>query len=253
MVPSVIRIGCCGFPVSRKRYVKEFNVVELQNTFYNLPSIEWCRMLHESLPQGFEITIKAWQAVTHPPTSPTWRRMRSKPRGELSNYGYLKYTRENIDALTEIVERARILGAGVIVFQTPSSMPCDKESLENVDRFFKEAVNIAGRDVKLGWEPRGECGRRREVLELIRENELIHVVDPFKAMPVSLPGGVAYFRLHGIGGEVNYRYRYSDGDLMELYKLITKLNPRVTYVMFNNVYMFEDALRFKKLVESMKT
>jgi len=29
-----IKIGCCGFPVGKERYYKEFDVVELQSTFY---------------------------------------------------------------------------------------------------------------------------------------------------------------------------------------------------------------------------
>jgi uncharacterized protein YecE (DUF72 family) len=34
----VILVGCCGWPERRDAYVAEFPVVELQHTFYQLPS-----------------------------------------------------------------------------------------------------------------------------------------------------------------------------------------------------------------------
>ncbi|MCS7369608.1 MAG: DUF72 domain-containing protein, partial [archaeon GBS-70-058] len=61
-----------------------------------------------------------------------------------------------------------------------------------------------------------------------------------------------YFRLHGIGGgEVNYRYKYTDEDLSKLKDMIMDYNVQGAYefyVMFNNVYMVEDALKFKSLI-----
>lgn len=32
-----IKIGCCGFPVSRERYFRDFGVVEIHETFYQPP------------------------------------------------------------------------------------------------------------------------------------------------------------------------------------------------------------------------
>ena len=32
-----VKVGCCGFPVSMKRYFQEFRVVEVQKTFYKPP------------------------------------------------------------------------------------------------------------------------------------------------------------------------------------------------------------------------
>ncbi|MET1127893.1 MAG: DUF72 domain-containing protein, partial [Thermoproteota archaeon] len=63
--------GCCGFPLSRKRYFERFNVVEVQQTFYDPPSADTLRRWREEAPKGFVFTVKAWQAVTHPSSSPT--------------------------------------------------------------------------------------------------------------------------------------------------------------------------------------
>ena len=64
---------------------------------------------------------------------------------------------------------------------------------------------------------------------------LIHATDPLTRPPVTT--GLRYFRLHGIGA---YRYRYSDADLDRL----AECCRGETYVMFNNVSMAQDALRF---------
>ncbi|HID94254.1 MAG TPA: DUF72 domain-containing protein, partial [bacterium (Candidatus Stahlbacteria)] len=66
-------------------------------------------------------------------------------------------------------------------------------------------------------------------------------VDPFKRKETH--GELKYYRLHGKGG---YRYKYSDEELKELLEFARADKP--TYVMFNNVYMFDDALRFKALL-----
>jgi uncharacterized protein YecE (DUF72 family) len=79
------------------------------------------------------------------------------------------------------------------------------------------------------------------VQKLCEELKLIHAVDPFVRLPVTR--GVAYFRLHGIGG---YRYRFSDDDLRHLLAWCS-LGESV-YCLFNNVSMWEDATRLAKLV-----
>jgi uncharacterized protein YecE (DUF72 family) len=64
---------------------------------------------------------------------------------------------------------------------------------------------------------------------------------------------VIYVRLHGLGKrEQNYAYKYSDSDLEALRQRILDLSSRgarKVYILFNNVTMFDDALRFKGLLK----
>ncbi len=77
---------------------------------------------------------------------------------------------------------------------------------------------------------------------------MVHIVDPFRREAL-IHRGTAYFRLHGIGkGEVNYSYKYSNDDLGRLKELIDSIGESTVYVMFNNVHMLDDALRFKELI-----
>ncbi|WFO75777.1 DUF72 domain-containing protein [Desulfurococcaceae archaeon MEX13E-LK6-19] len=250
MLQQKIWVGCCGFPVSRKKYYQHFKIVELQNTFYNLPSSEWARKFKEELPEEFIVSIKAWQVITHPSSSPTWKKMKDKPSGEIKNYGWLKPTKENIDAWNKIVDLAKIIGAKFIVLQTPGSMPYNEESVRWVYQFFKEIISLTPREIVIGWEPRGQwltANAIHDLEKILNEYNVVHIVDLFKHEPVTR--NLLYTRLHGIGkGEVNYRYKYTDDDLNRLANIIMKLGLSRNYVLFNNVYMFNDALRFKEML-----
>jgi len=248
----VVKVGCCGFPRSRKQYFKEFSVVELQNTFYNLPTISWAEKIRREAPDNFEFSMKAWQVITHPKRSPTWKKLRDKPPGDPNNYGFLKPTKENLSALEKTVEVASILKSKIIVLQTPPSMPFSEEMIRQVDLFFENAESIVG-DIMLGWEPRGRWAEQHDVLRAILEkHRVIHIVDPFRREPVWY-NDIIYFRLHGIGPrETNYKYKYTDKDLQYLLDRIRQYNAEIFYVMFNNIYMYDDALRFKRMLEDNK-
>jgi uncharacterized protein YecE (DUF72 family) len=237
-----IHIGCCGFPVSRKRYFETFSVVELQQTFYQPPEPSTVMRWHKEAPQGFEYTLKAWQLITHEPKSPTYRRLRRAiPESKKKNYGSFKPTDEVLEAWKRTEEVAEMLGTKIIVFQSPASFEPTNENMLNMKRFF--SMIKRGRFI-LAWEPRGNWSGK-DIEALCRELELIHVVDPFIAEPVY--GEIKYYRLHGIGG---YRYKYTRKDMIKLKGLADK--EVKTYFMFNNVYMFEDARLFKSLLEEYK-
>jgi uncharacterized protein YecE (DUF72 family) len=76
------------------------------------------------------------------------------------------------------------------------------------------------------------------VAELCEELKLIHVVDPLAARSVTAD---RYYRLHGRRGR-----DYEDEELEELYEMLP--SDRRSYVLFNNVRMVRDALRFKEII-----
>lgn len=248
-----VYIGCCGFPCARNKYYELFNVVELQNTFYELPSESWARELRKNAPQRFIFTVKAFQAITHPSSSPTWKRMRKKLPGDPDNYGFLKPTKENLDALEKTAEIARILSAPIIVFQTPPSMPYNEQVVKWVMEFFDKASSLRDRNIYYGWEPRGQWAGGVKLKTILDKYEVIHVVDVFKYRPLSKPHGVFYTRLHGLGtGEVNYRYDYTYEDLSNLISVLEEEEFKEGFIMFNNVKMLENALKLKEMASESK-
>src|ERR1044071_125124 len=71
-----VRVGCCGFRSSREAYYELLDSVEVQHTFYQPPQGSTLRRWGEEAPAGFEFALKAWQLVTHLPSSPTYRRLK---------------------------------------------------------------------------------------------------------------------------------------------------------------------------------
>ena len=249
---GIIKIGCCGFPVSRKKYFVTFKLVEIQQTFYKLPSEVTLRRWREEAPMDFEFTIKAWQVVTHPPSSPTWRKAGIKPEpGKGDRYGLLRPTPENFEAWEKTVEVAKVLGAKIIVVQTPPSFRYTEENLQNAIEFFSKARKEG---IIVAWEPRGDWHRHIDAIrEIVEKTSIIHVVDLLRREPVVAGTGTVYARLHGLGErEVNYRYKYTDEDLVRLAKkaisLIRERSIKQVYILFNNIYMFEDAKRFREIL-----
>lgn len=232
--------------MGRAEYYRRFPVVEIQQSFYNLPRLQTAeRWRQEALALSapnrrgeFEFTLKAWQLITHEPASPTYRRLRKPiPEAQKALYGSFRPTEPVLKAWRETASFARALGTRLIVFQCPPRFTPTAEHVENLRKFFGTA-DRAG--FVMAWEPRGDWPDDL-VRGLCRELDLVHVVDPLKQAPQS--EGLRYFRLHGVTG---YRYLYTEQDLRTLADYYTGEAP--TYLLFNNLFMGEDAFRFLKLL-----
>jgi uncharacterized protein YecE (DUF72 family) len=161
--------------------------------------------------------------------------------GTEDRYGSFKPTDEVFAAWKKTEDIAHILNARVIVFQCPPSFGPTPEHKQNIIKFFS---SINRGTFLLAWEPRGEW-QTADIRTMCEEMDLVHVVDPFKTQATY--GSIRYYRLHGLGG---YRYRYSASDLNKLKELIRGGKTEMeSYVLFNNVYMYEDARTFKQLLE----
>ena len=235
----MIQVGCCGFPVRRDMYYKDFEVMEVQQTFYQLPRLDTGAKWKEEAPPNFEFTMKAWQLITHRPSSPTYRRLRRPiPEARKKNYGFFKSTEEVVEAWSKTAEFADALGAEKIVFQSPASFFPSSDHIQNIKLFFKKIKTDSFRFI---WEPRGRW-ERKVVERLCMELGITPCLDPFEGE--SVQGDLLYVRLHGREG---YRYTYSESEMRELIQNGGRY-PQA-YLMFNNVSMYEDALHFKKLLE----
>jgi uncharacterized protein YecE (DUF72 family) len=225
--------------MAQRRYFERFRLVEVQHTFYQPPGSATLQRWRRAAPPGFEFTLKAWQLITHEPSSPTYRRLRRPiPEGRRARYGGFRPTEEVMAAWRATLAAAQDLDARVIVFQCPASFTPAAEHIARLRRFFEAiAADAPGR--LLAWEPRGDWPRAT-VEGLCEDLRLMPAVDPFATTPP--PRGPRYFRLHGIGG---YRYRYSDADLLQLQGWCRQ----DTWCLFNNMAMADDAQRFVRLME----
>ena len=238
----MILTGCCGWAGSRARYFADFAAVELQSTFYQPPSAELAARWRSAAPADFVFTMKAWQLITHAPSSPTYRKLQTAiDRARAEHYGGFQWTSEVEQAWHATRSIAQALRAEVVVFQCPASFEPTAKNQRNLERFFRE---IGPCPWVNAWEPRGKW-EPALVAELCEKLDLVHCVDPFAAEMAH--GRMAYFRLHGRGGVF---YRYTDEELRALAEMCARECARgrsPVYVMFNNAYLREDAARFQKM------
>jgi len=249
LAPRRVLVGTCGFSRSRKLIYRDLDAVEVQQTFYDPRPPEAFARLREEAPEDFVFTAKAWMLVTHEYNPRLWRRLKEPVPEPPTQYGSFKDTEGVWWAWRVTLEAARALDAKVIVLQTPASFAPTKENIERVERFLSKAP----RDGRmLAWEPRGawwEPEGRAILARISREYDVVIAGDWLRGRTPPRPHSVAYARLHGLGGgEVNYRYRYTDEDLARLKRIVEGLEFEEAYVMFNNVYSYADAVRFKKLL-----
>lgn len=232
----MIKVGVCGFSKSQKEIFEKHTLLEVQQTFYKPPLERTAEKWRMTAPDKFEFTVKAWQVITHPASSPTYRNV-TITLGKKENYGSFQPTKEVFEAFDVTATIARRLKARIIVFQTPATFKSGDKAVENMRAFFSSI----SREFVYIWESRGDWNP--EVIKAVCEElHLVDGVDPFKRKPVTEP---AYFRLHGSPpGNRMYSYTYTDTDLRKLYSYCQDN----TYVLFNNITMFEDALRFKTLL-----
>lgn len=232
-----LKVGCCGFPQGRPIYFARFSVVEIQQTFYKPPQTATAQRWRVQAPPGFEFTLKAWQLITHEPSSPTYRKARLRLDAPAQSYGSFRPTPQVLAAWEHTREIAQALQARVVLLQCPASFSPTEEHVRNLHEFLS---TVQRGDLRLAWEPRGAWPPDL-VRELCQTYGLIHAVDPFQGMPVTT--GTAYFRLHGRTG---YGYQYTDDDLSQL--LVWCQAFEEVYCLFNNVTMWDDAIRFQELV-----
>jgi len=211
-----------------KKYYESFRLVELNRTFYEYPRMSTVAGWREKAPQDFEFTVKAHQDISH------------KFRFEM---------KLSLPAFETMKQICQTLKARILLIQTPGSFRPDK--LSDAEDFLSK---IKRDDLAVVWETRGPAWDAPEVREKLAERlealNVVHVTDPFKALPVYTEN-IAYFRLHGLGRQLYY-YQYTDDELRQLRKLIQPFerDGREVYVFFNNLAMFEDAIRFMHYVKT---
>ncbi len=248
-----IWVGTCGQVVAWKKFFELFSALELNATFYKFPTERqvknWKKHLEEGKQKGAFLAMKAHQLFTHPLNSPTWKRSEFSPeeRKKFKDLvGCLKWNEFTKTQLQRTKVLAEELGIDFILFQLPQA--CAKER-ENFFSFLKKARELL--PAKIGLEIRWPDP---SLLMSLRNQGIVPVFDPF--LEPSLRESFfpdldfLYLRLHGTRdsrGKLNYRHQYTEEELKKLKDWVFEARAERVCVFFNNVFMKDDALRFKKL------
>jgi uncharacterized protein YecE (DUF72 family) len=189
-------------------YARHFQSVEINYTFYRLPSAKTFVRWREHSPPQFVYALKAPRTITH---------LRKLQRCE--------------DSLEAFVERARLLGdkLGPILYQLPPRWGC------NVQR-LADFVELLPGDLCHVFEFRDQSWHVAPVLELLRSRDLgfCYIDLPGFECPSLVTGRVFYARMHGVG--VKYGGSYDEGRLLELAERVCHLRDEGydTFAYFNN-------------------
>jgi uncharacterized protein YecE (DUF72 family) len=199
------RVGCSGWhyaswsgvyydaslPKSKwlAAYAREFDTVELNNSFYRLPTAVQFRRWRASVPSDFLFSVKASRYLTH-----------------------LKRLRDPDAPLDLLLSRARELGStlGPLLYQLPPRWVPDDERL----RAFLDALPSevkAGRtriSLKHVVEFRDERGYLDPVVSLLRARDVSLCVHDMSGSesPRTVTSGLAYVRFHGYGTKYGGSY-----------------------------------------------
>jgi uncharacterized protein YecE (DUF72 family) len=190
-------------------YQQEFNTVELNNSFYRLPTEAAIKSWLDSSPPGFLFAAKASRYITH-------RKRLSDPES----------------AIDIFFNRMEGLGSklGPILFQLPPRWNANTERLENFLQALPRAREYA-------FEFRDPSWNQEAIYDILRRHNAAYVITEIAGYqsPELLTSDFTYIRLHG-PGERAYQGDYSQEQLQKWADRIRKWSTslRSIYVYFDN-------------------
>jgi len=189
-------------------YARHFPTVELNNTFYRLPSEAAFANWYESAPSSFTYAVKVSRFITH-----------------------IKRLKDCDEAVTNFMSRSALLKEklGPLLYQLPPSMHRNDATLAS----FLSKLPSEFRHV---IEFRHQSWLVEEVFDILREHRTgICVFDmPESTCPLLATADFAYIRFHG--SDSLYSSCYSDEELADWAGKITGLAEKrdSVYIYFNN-------------------
>ena len=189
-------------------YSRQFGTVEINNSFYRLPSEEAFATWRQTVPSGFIFSVKASRFLTH-----------------------MKRLRDPEVPIDLFFSRAVHLGdsLGPVLFQLPPKWNVDRSRLE----YFLTALPGGRRYV---FEFRDQSWNRRDIFDLLRRHNAALCLHDWGGLtwPHEFTANFTYIRLHGFekryGGEYPKKTLQKWSDRVEAWRH----GLAAIFVYFNN-------------------
>lgn len=204
-------------------YAREFHTLEVNFTYYRMPSARALAGMANKTPDDFLFTVKATQEMTH---------AREREPNVFEQFN---------TALTPLIEANKL---GGILAQFPNSFRNNDDSRDYL-KWFREQMG----ELAVVVEFRNKEWLTEETYELLRANQLgfCSVDEPFFPRVAQVTAPIAYVRFHGRNAKKwwhhehaweRYDYTYSQEELQEWTPKIEKMNEMAenTFVLSNNHY-----------------
>jgi uncharacterized protein YecE (DUF72 family) len=206
-------------------YLRHFDTVEINNSFYRLPTEDAFRCWRESTPKNFLFAVKGSRFITH-----------------------MKKLKDPENALENLIPRAEELKEklGPILWQLPPKWAINTERLEEFLAALPKNHRYAIEFRELSWHT-------EQVYAILKKHNAAFCIFELAGhhSPLEVTANWTYVRLHGPGGR--YQGSYSTEKLREWVRWIDeqRFAGRDVFVYFDNDqagYAAHNALELKRLL-----
>jgi uncharacterized protein YecE (DUF72 family) len=208
-----------------KAYSNIFNFVEVNSTFYEIPSQKIVRSWRARVPDNFVFSVKCNNQATH-----KFSLIPSEP------------TMEVLDSMANI---CRHLRSKMLVIQTPSRLRVGPDKVMEVSDMLSN-LNLG--KIQVFWEARGAEGPKSlpQIHEKMIEEGITPVIDLSISEPV-LGADVIYSRLFSHGA-----LQYEDATLEKIHQRIQKSSVKRAVLTFHGASMYGDAMEYLDRVKKIQ-
>ena len=243
LMAAEIRIGTSGYSYKHWRgryypdelkpsewlryYLRDFDTVELNNTFYHLPTEDAFDNWRKSVPPDFLFAVKGSRFLTH------MIKLKEPERG-----------------LVNFMPRAERLKKklGPILWQLPPKWNANAERLQTF-------LSLLPRKHRYAFELRNPTWMNDDIQAVLRKHNAAFCIYELAGYqsPLEITADWTYIRLHG-PTRFKYQGSYSDQQLYEWSERIRAWSKKMKaiYVYFDNddsAYAVENALTLKRMVK----
>jgi uncharacterized protein YecE (DUF72 family) len=208
------------------QYAQHFHTVEINNSFYKLPTAQTFTAWRKAAPRGFVFAVKASRYLTH--------------------MVKLKASKDSLHMLfTRVVKLEEKLGP--ILFQLPPQWKVNAERLSQ----FLQALPAGYRYT---FEFRNHTWYTEEVLDLLRQHNAAFCIYHLEGhlSPLAVTADFVYVRLHGPGNKYQGNYHAATLKKWAKYCRQWKQAKKEVYVYFDNDqagYAAFNAQRLRQIVD----
>jgi len=202
-------------------YSKAFDFVEVNSTFYEIPSLKLAESWRMLVPPNFDFAVRCNKALTH--------EYRFQPSPEA------------FEVLKRMIAICNTLKAEILHLQTPPTFQPTETNAELIRNFFSSA-DLKG--VRVALEIRG--GKRPinpDLVKMMQDYNMIHCVDLSKDEEPAYKSDILYSRLFGKGP--HNIYQPTDEELGRIDRKASREDHKTVAISFHFVRMYKDAARFK--------